>query len=88
MNALEERLQKSKNQKSICIKRTDGKIERVKEGVAYRLIKSEQAFYCSKTEWKQYNNSNKPTPKVEKDEPKKDRVKGAKNIRKANKKTK
>ncbi len=85
MTVLEAKLQKNKNQKSICIKYTDGRVDRVKEGVAYQLIKTEQAFYCSKTEWKQSKNNNEPTQKIEKVKVKKDRIKGAKNIRKANK---
>ena len=90
MTALEFKLRKGTTQKSICIKHTNGKVDRVKEGIAYNLIKNGQAEYCSKTEWKQSKNSSKPIVKVEKEEfkeeSKKDRIKGAKNIRKANKK--
>jgi len=82
-------------QKSVCIKyKKDEKIIRVKVGVAYGLVEEQGiAQYCSKSEWRAYRDRNKTVDKKEdveviKKPIQKERLKGAKNIRAANKKKK
>lgn len=91
MNKLQTRLQNKGNQKTMFVKyKSDNRIVKLKVVDAYDLVEIQSvATYCNRAAWKEYNGIVNVVQDVSTDEPieaTKERVKGAKNIRKANKK--
>jgi hypothetical protein len=64
MNNNLEKYYNNKTQGSVCIKYNNGKIERVKVGVAHLKVIKGVAKYCSKEEWKKSRGVQKKKEEV------------------------